>query len=107
MDVHGGLKRLRSADVGRDGPVLRTKSVSHPFAGMTRIRFDGSGGYANLSRSIATPRRTRLRVTPGEADVKRAQAWLEKASDLRGISGETDLPAGVRSVKRGACLFSP
>jgi len=86
---------------------LRTKSVSHPFAGMTRIRFDGSGGYANLSRSIATPRRTRLRVTPGEADVKRAQAWLEKASDSRGISGETDLPAGVRSVKRGMCLSNP
>jgi len=26
------------------------KDNSHPFAGMTRIRFDGSGGYANLSR---------------------------------------------------------
>jgi hypothetical protein len=23
---------------------------THPFAGMTRIRFDGSGDYANLSR---------------------------------------------------------
>src|SRR3989344_3964426 len=33
---------LRSADVGREGPVTGTGKRTHPFAGMTRIRFDGS-----------------------------------------------------------------
>lgn len=80
---------------------------THPFAGMTRIRFDGSEEKP-LSQPLDcdTPENG-LRVTPGEADVKRAQAWLEKASDSRGISGETDLPAGVWEVKRGVCLSNP
>jgi hypothetical protein len=39
---------LRIADVGQIAGMAAARS--HPFAGMTRIRFDGSGDYANLSR---------------------------------------------------------
>jgi hypothetical protein len=62
---------LRSADVGREWSCdVRTDSVTHPFAGMTRIRFDGSEEKPLSQPLDCDPPENACRLTRVAADVE-------------------------------------
>ena len=65
-----------------------TRSVSHPFAGMTRIRFDGSGDHPNLSALGGAPRRT-------ASAIRLRAVWL---AEVEGRLGDQTAQATVDYV---------